>query len=149
VTAGTVLAYYGRMKMKTLLQTLIFLALCWPATAQVAAPPVAQATAPTSKAGIGGLVPLDRLAIREAQLALAQAHIARLQAEAQVKSIEDGITQLINSYRAEYGCPGCILSNDFMWSKPEAAAAAAAPPAPALATPVPPVKQGGQTTTKE
>jgi hypothetical protein len=106
---------------------------------------------PVSKPGLGGLIPLDRLEIRETQLGLAQAHIARLQAEAQVKSYEDQIGRLIDSFRTEYGCPACTLDANFLWVKPAAPAPLAAPDPPEeTGTAAPPdPKAGGQTSKKE
>lgn len=63
----------------------------------------------------------DRLQIRDAQLALAQAHIARLQAEASVTSAEGRIVQLIQTLKKQYACPDCTLNENFTWTPaPEA-----------------------------
>lgn len=61
------------------------------------------------------LTPEDRLQIREAQLELAQAHIARLQAEAGVAAAEDKVRAVVQSMKSKYACLDCTLNNDFTW----------------------------------
>jgi len=97
--------------------------------------------APVSKAGISALMPQDRLQIRDVQLALAQAHITRLQTENQIKTFEQQLGQIIEELKAQYSCPGCTLNQDFTWTKPE-------PPKAPKSTPPAPSKDG-QTSTKE
>lgn len=58
----------------------------------------------------------DRILMRESQLELAQAHIARLQAEAQVRVAEDRLIQLVQGLKTRYACPDCQLNNDFTWT---------------------------------
>lgn len=88
----------------------------------------------------------DRLQIREAQLVLAQAHIARLQAEAQVAAGEARISQIVQTLKTQYACPDCTLNTDFTWTP-----AAKATPAATLssATTPTPTKQGGTNQKKE
>ena len=86
-----------------------------------------------AKAGISALTPLDRLEVREAQLTLAQARIAELQATARVRDAVDQLSQIVQSLQAEYACPGCDLNPSLFWVKP----APPAPPAPAPAPPPP------------
>jgi hypothetical protein len=90
-------------------------------------------SAPVVKAGISALTPLDRLEVREAQLTLAQARIAELQATARVRDAVDQLSQIVQSLQAEYACPGCDLNPSLFWVKP----APPAPPAPAPAPPPP------------
>jgi hypothetical protein len=114
----------------------------------VAAALMAQTTIPTepppvNTAGISALVSRDKLQIRDIQLAMAQAHIARLQAEAQIKSLEAQLGQAIESLKVAYACQTCTLQSDFTWQKPEP------PKAPATAASSPAPKKGGQTSAKE
>ncbi len=96
--------------------------------------------------GPAGLSPTDRLKVREAQLALAQSHIALLQEQVKVKEAETSISALIQSLKTQYACPTCELQSDLTWKCP--------PPAPTpqadtqLKTPAPP-KASGQTSKKE
>ena len=85
----------------------------------------------------------DKLQIRESQLALAQAHIARLQAEAQIKAVEIQISQIVETLKVQYSCQNCTLNADFTWTKPEP------PKAPTMSAPSPAPKKGGQTSAKE
>ncbi len=85
----------------------------------------------------------DRLLVREAQLELSQAHIARLQAEAQVRVAEDRLTRLVQTLKTQYACPDCQLQNDFTWT-PAKEAKAGVPGS----TPAPP-KASGQSSQKE
>ena len=73
---------------------------------------------PMNVAGVSALISRDKLQIREVQLALAQAHIARLQAEAQIKAYESQLTQIIEDLKVQYSCQGCTLNSDFTWTKP-------------------------------
>lgn len=87
----------------------------------------------------------DRLLIREAQLALSQAHVARLQIEIQVREAEDRIKQLVQNLKTQYACSDCELNADFTWTRkpqgqPEAASKAKTPA---------PTTAGGQTSNKE
>jgi ribosomal protein L12E/L44/L45/RPP1/RPP2 len=92
----------------------------------------------------------DRLLVREAQLELTQAHIARLQAEAQVRVAEDRITRLVQTLKTQYACPDCQLNNDFTWTPaPAPAATAEAPKGQTPAPPKAPPKAGGQSSQKE
>jgi hypothetical protein len=96
--------------------------------------------------GAKTLVDADRLLIREVQLALAQAHITRLQAEVQVKegltaiqSQEKRLTDLLETLKKQYACSECELAVDFTWVRKPAPSKPATSPAP----------EGGQPTTKE
>ncbi len=60
----------------------------------------------------------DRILVREAQLSLAQAHIARLQAEAQVRQAQDSLGELLSTLKTRYSCQGCELNSDFTWVQP-------------------------------
>ena len=124
--------------MKLLLTSCLVVFLVATCVAQAPAGP-----APVKTAGLAALVPQDRLQIRDIQLAMAQAHIARLQAEGQIKSLETQLGQIIESLKAAYSCPGCTLNQDFTWTKPEP------PKAPAVSAPSPAPKKGGQTSDKE
>ena len=86
------------------------------------------------------LDPADQVRVREAQLSLAQAHIARLQAEVQVKeqlsviqAQEKRLTDLIESLKKQYACSDCELAVDFTWVRK-----------PAPSKPATPAPQGGQ-----
>jgi hypothetical protein len=81
--------------------------------------------------GASALISRDKLQIREAQLALAQAHIYKLQAEAQIKAAEEQISQIIESLKVQYACQGCTLNADFTWTKPEAPKNPTTPATPA------------------
>ena len=94
---------------------------------------------PVNVSGVSMLISRDQLQIRNVQLVLAQAHIARLQAEAQIKAYESQLNQTIEDLKVQYSCPGCTLNADFTWTKP-------APPA-SPATPAP--KSDGPNPTKE
>ena len=87
----------------------------------------------------------DRLLVREAQLSLAEAHIARLQAVASVRVAEDQITDLLTTLRTRYSCPGCQLNNDLTWIPPKPAEAKGQAPSAAPA----PSTASGQTSDKE
>jgi hypothetical protein len=92
---------------------------------------------PVNVAGVSALISRDKLQIREVQLALAQAHIARLQAEAKIKAYEDQLNQTIEDLKVQYSCQNCTLNADFTWTKPEP------PKTPASKeTPVPPPANG-------
>jgi hypothetical protein len=96
---------------------------------------------PVNVAGVSMLISRDQLQIRNVQLALAQAHITRLQAEAQVRTYEAQLNQTIEDLKVQYSCQNCTLNADFTWTKP-------APPAPANpATPAP--NTDGPNPTKE
>ena len=95
--------------------------------------------------GAKALLDSDRVLIREAQLVLAQAHIARLQAEVQVKentvaiqASERKLTDLLESLKKQYACSDCELGVDFTWTKKPAPSKPETSPAP-----------GGQSETKE
>jgi hypothetical protein len=88
----------------------------------------------------------DRLLIRDAQLALAQAHIARLQAESQVVAGEARISQIVQTLKTQYACPDCTLSNDFTWTP---APPAAVDTTPSSVTTPTPTKKGGTIQKKE
>jgi hypothetical protein len=105
-----------------------------------------QPPAEPKREGANTLLDSDRVQIREAQLALAQAHIARLQAEVQVKeqlgviqAQEKRLTDLIESLKKQYACSNCELAVDFTWVKKPAPSEAKAP-AP---------EKSGQTSKKE
>jgi hypothetical protein len=96
-----------------------------PAAASPAAPskpaaPAGPAAAARAPEPVGAS---DRLLVREAQLALAQAHIARLQAELQVKEAEARIERIVENLKAQYGCTDCDLDADFRWVRNPATAA--------------------------
>lgn len=95
---------------------------------------------PVNVSGISILISRDQLQIRNVQLALAQAHITRLQAEAQVRSYETQLNQTIEDLKVQYSCQNCTLNADFTWTKP-------APPAPESKTPAP--NTDGPNPTKE
>lgn len=116
----------------TILPALLLVMACF---GQSSAPPK-----PVNKQDLSVLVTMDQLRIREVQLVLAQAHIARLQAEARVKEAEQQINQIVQELKVQYACPDCTLNADMTWTKP-------APPAPESKTPAPP--EDGQTSTKE
>ena len=104
------------------------------------APLIAQTVA--KREGAAALLDADRLQIREAQLVLAQAHIARLQAEVTVKEQESVIqahekrlTDLLESLKKQYACAECELNADFTWARK-----------PAPSKPATPAPDGGQTT---
>ena len=107
-------------------------------TAQVPVEP-----APVSTTGLSTLVSQDRLQIRDIQLALAQAHITRLQAEAQIKSLEAQLGQTVESLKTTYSCQTCTLNADFTWTKPDP------PKAPAMATTTPAPQKDGPNSKKE
>jgi len=113
--------------------------------------PVLLATLPSAAAdesersGKTALVDQDRLQIRDVQMALAQAHIARLQAEVQVKeqlsviqAQEKRLNDLIENLKQQYACSGCELAVDFTWVRK-----------PAPSEPATPAPQGGQPSNKE
>ena len=83
----------------------------------------------------------DKLLVREAQLELSQAHIARLQAEAQVRVAEDRLSRLVQTLKTQYACPDCQLNNDFTWIPAKAEESKDATPAPP--------KASGQSSQKE
>ena len=87
----------------------------------------------------------DRLLVRDAQLALAQAHIARLQAEADVTAAKTVIGQLVQSLKTKYACPDCTLNSDFTWT-PEPTPAQTVTVPSSAATPTP---EGGTNSKKE
>lgn len=107
------------------------------------APLIAQTVA--KREGAAALLDADRLQIREAQLVLAQAHIARLQAEVTVKEQESVIqahekrlTDLLESLKKQYACAECELNADFTWARK-----------PAPSKPATPAPEGGQSQKKE
>lgn len=97
---------------------------------------------PVNTAGVSVLVSRDQLQIRSIQLALAHAHIARLQAEAQIKAYEGQLSQTVEDLKVQYSCQTCTLNADFTWTKPEP------PKAPAPATTAP-AQKDGQNSKKE
>lgn len=103
-----------------------------------------QSTPAPKRDGVPALIEADRLLIREAQLVMAQAHINRLQAEAQVRQAEDNLNRLLQSLKSQYQCIDCELNNaDFTWVR-----------TPALSEPKPattpaPEQAGGNTSQKE
>ena len=121
--------------MKLLLTSCLVVFLVAPCLGQpgISTPPVEPA--PVKTAGLSALVPQDRLQIRDIQLAMAQAHITRLQAETQIKSLESQLGQVVENLKVQYSCQSCTLNADFTWTKPEP------PKAPAMATPTPDAKK--------
>jgi hypothetical protein len=95
-------------------------------------PPVPTNPPLVNTTGFSALVSRDKLQIRDIQLAIAQAHITRLQAEAQIKSLESQLNQTIEDLKVQYSCQTCTLNADFTWTKPEPLKApeSAAAPAP-------------------
>ncbi len=92
---------------------------------------------PVERKGLSALILADRLRVREVQLSMARAQIARLEAEAAVRDAEDQIGQLLQSLKTQYACPDCELRNDLTWvPKPKAEAPNTTPA---------PEKAGGQT----
>jgi hypothetical protein len=88
----------------------------------------------------------DRLQLREAQLTLAQAHIARLQAEAQIKDAEANIGQLVQNLKTQYTCQNCTLNNDFTWTRTPTPTATTKPSGATTPTPK---ERGGTNQKKE
>jgi hypothetical protein len=68
------------------------------------------------------LDPADRLQVREAQLAMSQAHIAFLQAQIEAARQEGQLSSLLERLKTKYACTGCQLSSDLSWIKPPAPA---------------------------
>ena len=84
-------------------------------------PALSADTASVDREGSMILAAADRLRVREAQLALSNAHVARLEAEAAVRDATDQLSQLLQSLRTQYACPDCELKNDLTWvPKPKA-----------------------------
>lgn len=117
----------------------LFLAFLWLGTVAGLAQ---QPTTEPKREGTAALLASDRLQIREAQLALAQAHIARLQAEAEaqkhqmaIQALEKRLTDLLESLKKQYACSECELAVDFTWVRK-----------PAPSKPATPAPDGGQTT---
>ena len=109
-----------------------------------------QPTSEPKREGVKILLDADRVQIREAQLALAQAHIARLQAESEaqkhqmaIQALEKRINDLLESLKKQYACSDCELAVDFTWVRKPATSE----PKPA-ATPAP-EKASGPTSKKE
>ena len=103
-------------------------------------------TPEVKREGAVSLIDADRLSIRESQLSVAQAHIAFLQAQAQAREAEMGLTRLVETLKTQYACQSCELNADFTWkrplpAKPEENAASRETPAPS--------KASGQTSKKE
>ena len=66
----------------------------------------------------------DRLHLREAQLQLAQTHIALQQAQMGVVKAEQALSALIEKIKAEKGCPDCTINQNLELvppAKPQAA----------------------------
>ena len=84
----------------------------------------------------------DRLLIRDVQLAMAQAHIDRLQSELKVKDTEVKLGALLQSLKTQYTCLDCELQADFTWKRTPAVAK---PGSPASNTTPAPPKASGQT----
>ena len=100
----------------------------------------------SGREGVKALIDADRVQIREVQLTLAQAHIARLQAEAEaqkhqmaIQALERKLTELLESLKKQYDCQDCELAVDFNWVRK---------PAPSKPT-ISPAPEGGQSSNKE
>ena len=113
------------MKSCLLSIAIVFSGLAFAADNPVVIPK--EVTVSYQKEGRASLADPDRLLIRETQLAMAQGHIARLQAEAQIREAQENIRKaeervrdLIQQFQKEYACPDCELALDFTWKpKPE------------------------------
>ena len=104
--------------MQTLYKSILLVLL---GCALFAADPQAVPTEPppVNVSGVSALISRDKLQIRDIQLALAQAHIARLQDEAQIKAYEGQLSQILEFLKVQYSCQNCTLNADFTWTKPE------------------------------
>jgi len=123
---------YNRIMKTCLFIFALLVSLCSAADKPVIIPK--DATVEYRKEGRASLADPDRLLIREAQVAMAQGHIARLQAEAQVREAQENIRKaeeqirgLIQQFQKEYACQGCNLNLDFTWVKTEPSEKSAAP----------------------
>lgn len=124
--------------MKTCLSILLLILVLLVPWSSKALPADAPAPAPKP------LEAADRLLVREAQLYLAQAHIARLQAEAQVRQAQDNLNKILSTLKTQYACPDCELNGDFTWIQPAKVSAKA----DAKTTPAPDTASG-QSSDKE
>jgi hypothetical protein len=133
------------LNSRSLLATLVVL----PVLATLVTLAFAQSPVPAKPEVPQPLKESERLQIREVQLSLAQAHIARLQAEAQVYSLESQLARIVESLKVAYSCRDCTLQSDFTWQKPAPPKAPDPEKATTPATTSPAPKKGGQTSNKE